>query len=451
MRRSLPWALAGLLAPLALAVPAQAAGEPDTRILMGPATGERTGTATFDFEAVPDSPGATFECALDGGAYAPCDSPHRVGDLADGEHTFLVRAIVDGVTDPTPEPYIWTVDLPPTVTVKTAPPATTTATEATFEFLSDEPDAVFRCRLDGGAEFDCTSPYTTTVGIGGHSFEVVAIGAQRGTPVERTWEVLGPPTTTINSGPASPSTSTTEIFLFSSDRADATFECSLDSAPFTACTSPTTYTGLAPGQHTFAVRASSGGLTDATPDTLSWTLIGAGPPTTTIGSGPLNNTTARTASFTFSSTDATATFECSLDGGTYAACTSPKAYADLTVGEHTFRVRAVNATGADETPATYTWTIISTTPPDTTAPDTRIAGPTKVRKGAKATFTLSSPDADVASYRCSLDGAAFKACTARTVLSGLKVGKHTLRAVAVDRAGNTDRTPAVRTFTVTTK
>ncbi len=52
------------------------------------------------------------------------------------------------------------------------------------------------------------------------------------------------------------------------------------------------------------------------------------------------------------------TFECSLDNAAFAPCTSPKAYTNLAVGAHSFRVRAADeAENVDETPATHNWTI----------------------------------------------------------------------------------------------
>lgn len=94
----------------------------------------------------------------------------------------------------------------------------------------------------------------------------------------RTFDVVtysfagGPPDTSIDSGPASLTNATTASFGFHSPAGDATFQCGLDGAAFTACASPKSYSGLAQGPHTFAVRATASGGTDPSPATSSWTV-----------------------------------------------------------------------------------------------------------------------------------------------------------------------------------
>jgi hypothetical protein len=64
------------------------------------------------------------------------------------------------------------------------------------------------------------------------------------------------------------------------------------------------------------------------------------------------------ASFTFSSSEAGSTFECKLDSGAYALCTSPKSYSNVSRGSHTFSVRAKDGAGnVDPTPATRSWKV----------------------------------------------------------------------------------------------
>jgi hypothetical protein len=81
------------------------------------------------------------------------------------------------------------------------------------------------------------------------------------------------------------------------------------------------------------------------------------PPETTITAAPAPTTYVSTASVSFTANEA-ATFACSLDGGAFAACTSPQSYSGLVLGPHTFRVRATDSAGnVDATPASAGWTI----------------------------------------------------------------------------------------------
>lgn len=93
---------------------------------------------------------------------------------------------------------------------------------------------------------------------------------------------------------------------------------------------------------------------------LSTATVNSG--ATTIATNGSTSTTATDASFSGFSVDAgqTATsYECKLDAGAYATCTSPKNYTSLTVGSHTFSLRACNGAGCDATPVTRTWTVTS--------------------------------------------------------------------------------------------
>jgi hypothetical protein len=84
------------------------------------------------------------------------------------------------------------------------------------------------------------------------------------------------------------------------------------------------------------------------------------PPETTIDSGPADGATLSSGdvSFTFSSSEPNSVFECSADGGAYAACTSPKALSKLSNGQHSFAARATDVAGnTDATPATRSFTV----------------------------------------------------------------------------------------------
>lgn len=73
---------------------------PDTSITGGPVGSSTNPDVTFSF--VSNQAGVSFECQLDGSAYAPCSSPKPYSNLPEGTHTFAVRAVGPGGTDPTP-------------------------------------------------------------------------------------------------------------------------------------------------------------------------------------------------------------------------------------------------------------------------------------------------------------------------------------------------------------
>lgn len=82
------------------------------------------------------------------------------------------------------------------------------------------------------------------------------------------------------------------------------------------------------------------------------------PPETTIDSAPSGWTFDRTPTFEFSSSEVASTFECKVDAGPWAPCSSPHTTASLWDGDHTFSVRATDAFGnTDPTPAAATFTV----------------------------------------------------------------------------------------------
>lgn len=79
-----------------------------------------------------------------------------------------------------------------------------------------------------------------------------------------------PPTISFSSVPLSYSNQASGMIAFTADEA-ATFECKVDSGTYTSCTSPFSYSGLANGQHTVAIKATDGAGNTST-STKTWTV-----------------------------------------------------------------------------------------------------------------------------------------------------------------------------------
>jgi hypothetical protein len=370
-----------------------------------------------------------------------------------------------GNTDPTPASYTWIIEpladtTPPETVIGAAPPATTTSTSAAFTFSANEPGSTFECSLDEAPFAECISPAAyADLATGEHTFAVRArdeAGNTDPTPASYTWTIepladTTPPETTIDSGPEATTTSTEATFTFSASEPGSIFICSLDESAFAGCVSPVQLTGLAVGEHTFAVQAIDPARNiDPMPASYTWTIevpADTTPPETTIDTGPPATTGDTSATFTFSADETGSTFECSLDEAPFGECISPVEYTSLSEGSHSFEVRAIDLAGnIDLTPTSYTWTVEAAA--DITPPETTInSGPPAMTEETSATFTFSA-DETGSTFECSLDEAPFAECVSPAVYTDLATGSHTFAVQAIDPARNIDPTPASYTWTI---
>jgi len=169
-----------------------------------------------------------------------------------------------------------------------------------------------------------------------------------------------------------------------------------------------------------------------------------GAPETLISAAPERFSRVAAATFRFSSDDAAAAFECSVDGDTSIACRPPYTRT-LGDGAHAFAVRAIDAAGhRDRTPAEHLWTI------DTAAPDTTItAAPPAADNSTTVRFEFRANEPSPA-FECSLDSAAYAACASGVTFGSLGDGAHAFAVRARDRAGNVDASPAIHAWLVDT-
>ena len=164
------------------------------------------------------------------------------------------------------------------------------------------------------------------------------------------------------------------LFAFSDADSAVSFQCSMDGAAYSACTSPSTTAALADGSHTFAVEADSVSNRVSDPTQYTWTIDTVAPPAPTLTSKPAAVVASGSASFAFNDTQAGVSFECQLDAAAFASCTSPATYSGLATGQHTFAVPARDAAGNASPATSYSWRI------DITPRPSRPASPAASRR-----------------------------------------------------------------------
>ena len=366
----------------------------------------------------------------------------------------MVKVGVGGGTDNTP----------PDTTIDSGPNGPTNNKTPTFDFSSNESGSTYECKVDSGSFSSCNSPKTLgSLSDGNHTFTVRATDAAGNTdpsPATRSFKVdTAPPTVSLSCPPA-PAVSTTSPVRCTgtwNDPGGANASgipfggiiYALDTDPGAA----TNYTGNfysgpfnVSGDGTFDVvllavdRAGNVSSFD-----VAKVKIDTKPPETTIDSGPNGPTTNKTPTFGFSSDEPGSTFECKLDAGSFASCDPPKTVASLADGDHTFSVRATDSTAdTDPTPAVRNFTV-DTTPPDTTID----SGPNGPTNNKTPTFDFSSNESG-STFECKLDTGSFASCNPPKTLAALADGSHTISVRATDAAGNTDPSPATRSFKVDT-
>ncbi|MDQ3865593.1 MAG: Ig-like domain-containing protein [Actinomycetota bacterium] len=435
---------------------------PETTITTGPASPTNTTGASLSFTA--SEAGSTFACSLDGGAYAPCQSPASLSGLTEGVHTFSVRATDPaGNTDETPATHTWRVDLtaPDAPTIDSPPNGSVTNTNVLTLAGAAEPGSaveVFDGAVSrGSVAADASGRWVkslASVADGEHTYTATATDAAGNTSAPssavRVVVDTAAPNTTIGTGPLATTRFTSASFTFAADDPAATFACRLDGAPFTACTSPKSYSGLAEGTHTFEVRATdAAGNSDPTPATRTWTIDATPPAAPTIDS-PAEGSTSTTGTVTLSGTAEPGSTVQLFEGTTARGTTSVSAggswsrtLVGVPDGTHTYTAKASDAAG-NASVASNARTIVV----DTTAPETTIeAAPSALTNSASASFSFSTSETG-ATFECSLDGAAYTACSPPAAYAGLAEGSHTFRVRARDAAGNVDASPASHTWTI---
>ncbi|QJR12723.1 hypothetical protein DSM104443_03816 [Usitatibacter rugosus] len=460
------------------------ATEPPETTLGGPTGAYYYGSATFTFTSAP-ADHATFECAVDAGAFAACASPFTV-NLADGPHTMAVRAVRGGLTDPTPATQSVTVDTRvPDTSIQSGPEASTYSRSARFTFASDKPSSTFECSLDGAPFVPCASGIAfADLSFASHAFLVRArdpVDRIDPTPASFTWTVLpdvdpdlapnalGLP---VVAYPVSDILWRVRLGTFNSP-IPVTLEALNNGGPiqWSPNCDPMAYTSLAGtipvGTTYLCLRTIAGGVNypfqyrvtlGSWQQVIEYTASYIGNlQHLDIVTGPNPVTPSTTATFTLFAHD-DPVFECSLDGSDFLPCTSPVTYENMTPGSHAFTVRATgDPLGIPTTsePVTRTWIVDPAIPvpaEDTSVPDTSITNAWYTDVQTYFASYFFADDLGLGrTFECSMDGAAFVPCPRMSTWGGLPDGPHELAVRAVNPSGVVDPTPATLAFTVNTQ
>jgi hypothetical protein len=266
---------------------------------------------------------ATVECQLDGAGFAPCDSPVDYAGLSTGSHTFQARATdaVGNVGAATS--YTWTVNL-------------------TIPTIAIAFPTVAGLYNDSGFKAGCGTTSTGDVcGTADDDTAVTAVNVSlRSLSTGLWWNG-----TTFSA--------TAETFVAATGTTDWTYAISA--------------TALAEGDFTLRAQVSDG--PNSGYDSRTFTIDRTAPAMPSLTTAP-PATSGPTATFAFTTNDATAVFECRLDAGAWTSCSSPRTYDTLAHGSHTVNIRAIDGAGNTSAATTTTWTV------DATAPTATMAFPT---------------------------------------------------------------------------
>ena len=277
---------------------------PDTQITVKPAALTNSASASFSFSGTdPAAPASPPSSAAATPPNRPTGRPaarrQSYSSLADGAHSFEVRAIDQaGNADQSADSFEWTIDTaPPLVAIDSLSKSLLKAGESSEVSWHANENGAFSLRLGGS---DCDSGTVLDSGAYGsqpasHISNVSAAdlsegantlrlclsdaAANRGADTETINKDTIAPDTQITLKPAALTNSASASFSFSGTDTGgsgvASFQCRRDSAEpadWAACSSPTSYSSLADGAHSFEVRAiDQAGNADQSADSFEWT------------------------------------------------------------------------------------------------------------------------------------------------------------------------------------
>ncbi|QSQ13154.1 DUF4215 domain-containing protein [Myxococcus landrumensis] len=335
----------------------------------------------------PATPGTTIHVYVDGNPTPACTAVTdangnwtcNLGNIPEGPHSVVVTSTVLGTTETAPPTNIVIQLVPPAPPVITGPatgaivPTPTPAITGTSEpgatvTVREGSTVLCTATADASGRWSCTpstplpqGPHTVTATATNPGGSVSPPSAPTTFTVDTTAPaapVITGPTpgsllndnTPVISGTSEPGTTVTV-------REGSTVLCTAvtNDAGRWSCTPSTP---MAEGSHSVTATAADRAGNVSPVSNVDTFRIDTVAPDTSFVRSPPGRTDATEAEFDYGSTENGVRYECSLNGGPYTACGTTY---DVSHGDHTLRVRAVDEAGnVDATPAEYRWTVLNT-------------------------------------------------------------------------------------------
>lgn len=343
-------------------------------------------------------------------------------------------------------------DIPPRLSVVSAPAAYTNAANVTASLESSDSGSGIgsaSCGVGSGSAASECSPNLLSVqnpaeGVNSYTIEVRDRAGNVSDPQVVSFVAdRSVPTISLNLTPSRISNQERSEFRFSGTDAIsgiAKYECRLGDAasfasqPFVECPNGERTETLSAGAKKFEARVVDRAGNQSAVVAYDWTIDLAAP-TVMITRMPDAYSNVVNPVFEFVGTDDSGPlvrYECSVDNGTAVTCSSPHTLTNLSNGSRRFSVVGVDSAGNRSAPATYNWIV------DTVAPTLSLTStPSAVSNVKNPAFVISANDANgVELIECQLDSGAYEACSTNKSYTALPDGDRMFRARARDRAGN---------------
>ncbi len=428
-----------------------------------------------------DSNGLTYLCQLDGGAAFVCTSPYAPA-LSPGSHTFSVQALDTAGNLSAAQSYSWIIDVtPPTASISSGPASVTQSTSATFVLAATDAGggsvSGFQCQIDGAAFGSCSSPVTYTgLTQGTHLFSVRAIdSAGNVSPsVSFSWVLdLTAPSITLVSTPNAVTNQTSASISFSGTDSGggsvASFNCRLDGAAFSSCSSPVSFTALSEGSHTVQIQALDS-VGNIGTQSFTWQVDLTAPPTSGFALNPGSSGNTTTPNI-LGSTEGGSTVTIHLNSATCASASVASGTAtgggafSLTTsalsadGAYAYYVKVIDPAGNQSCSSSLAY-VLDRVPPSITL--SALTGGQLIRGSQNSNITWSASDAvaletNPIRLEYSLtSGGSWTAIVAATSnngtyswsVPGFNSSTARVRAIVTDLAGNTATSASVSNFTI---